>query len=127
MTLCCEILTIETSDCFLRSFCTIGQNGAFSTTEQIYKFLGVLFNYSSGNLAFTFLIAAGSSVSQPHKSIFIVFTSSIASSLKFCFCTSSISGSSSIDDTPKQRRNSSVVPNTMGCPIVSSLPSSFIN
>jgi len=34
MTLCCGILTIETSDCFFRSFCFIGQNGAFSTTEQ---------------------------------------------------------------------------------------------
>ena len=32
--LCCGILTIETSDCFLRSFCFTGQNGAFSTTEQ---------------------------------------------------------------------------------------------
>jgi len=71
--LCYGILTLETSDCFLRSFCTIGQNGAFSTTEQINKFLGVLFNYSSGNLAFTFLIAAGSSVSQPHKSEAISF------------------------------------------------------
>ena len=34
VTLCCGILTIETSDCFFRSFCFIGQNGAFSTTEQ---------------------------------------------------------------------------------------------
>ena len=34
VTLCCGILTIETSDCFFRSFCTIGQNGTFSTTEQ---------------------------------------------------------------------------------------------
>ena len=33
MTLCCGILTIETSDCFFRSFCFTGQNGAFSTTE----------------------------------------------------------------------------------------------
>ena len=32
--LCCGILTIETSDCFFRSFCFIGQNGTFSTTEQ---------------------------------------------------------------------------------------------
>jgi hypothetical protein len=34
VTLCCGILTIETSHSFLRSFCFIGQNGAFSTTEQ---------------------------------------------------------------------------------------------
>ncbi len=34
VTLCCGILTIETSDSFLRSFCFIGQNGTFSTTEQ---------------------------------------------------------------------------------------------
>ena len=34
VTLCCGILTIETSDCFFRSFCSFGQNGAFSTTEQ---------------------------------------------------------------------------------------------
>ena len=34
MTLCCGILTIETSHSFLRSFCFTGQNGAFSTTEQ---------------------------------------------------------------------------------------------
>ena len=34
VTLCCGILTIETSDCFFRSFCFIGQNGTFSTTEQ---------------------------------------------------------------------------------------------
>ena len=34
VTLCCGILTIETSDCFFRSFCFIGQNGAFSTMEQ---------------------------------------------------------------------------------------------
>ena len=33
MTLCCGILTIETSDCFFRSFCFTGQNGTFSTTE----------------------------------------------------------------------------------------------
>ena len=33
VTLCCGILTIETSDCFFRSFCFTGQNGAFSTTE----------------------------------------------------------------------------------------------
>lgn len=32
--LCCEILTMETSHLFLRSFCLIGQNGMFSTTEQ---------------------------------------------------------------------------------------------
>ena len=34
VTLCCGILTIETSHSFLRSFCFSGQNGAFSTTEQ---------------------------------------------------------------------------------------------
>ena len=64
MTLCCGILTIETSDCFLRSFCTIGQNGAFSTTEQINKFFrgsfqlffgqsGFHFSYSGGFVCFT--------------------------------------------------------------------------
>jgi len=34
VTLCCGILTIETLDCFFRSFCFFGQNGTFSTTEQ---------------------------------------------------------------------------------------------
>ena len=43
MTLCCGILTRETSDCFLRSFCFTKQNGTFSTTEQnSINFLGGL-------------------------------------------------------------------------------------
>ena len=59
VTLCCGILTIETPDCFFRSFCFTGQNGAFSTTEQNGgNFLGVLFDNSSGNPAANFSRAA---------------------------------------------------------------------
>ena len=50
VTLCCGILTIETSHSFLRSFCFIGQNGAFSTMEQnSTNFLGLLLVNPSGN------------------------------------------------------------------------------
>ena len=50
VTLCCGILTIETSHSFLRSFCFTGQNGAFSTTEQNrVNFSVVLLNNSSDN------------------------------------------------------------------------------
>ena len=56
VTLCCGILTIETSDYFLRSFCFTGQNGAFSTTEQNGEnFLVLLLNNSSSNPTATFL------------------------------------------------------------------------
>ena len=52
VTLCCGILTIETSDCFFRSFCFTGKNGAFSTTEQNgVNFLRVLLNNSPSNPA----------------------------------------------------------------------------
>ena len=40
--LCCGILTIETSHSLLRSFCFTGQNGTFSTTAQN----GILFRLS---------------------------------------------------------------------------------
>ena len=59
MTLCCGILTIETSDCFLRSFCTIGQNGAFSTTEQINKFFRGSFQLFFGQSGFHFSYSSG--------------------------------------------------------------------
>ena len=50
VTLCCGILTIETSHSFLRSFCFTGQNGAFSTTEQNRVNCSVvLLNNSPGN------------------------------------------------------------------------------
>src|SRR5699024_1750354 len=50
--------------------------------------------------------------------------SSSASALKSSICTGSMTGSSSEDSTPKVRRNSSVVPNRIGFPGASSLPSS---
>ena len=43
VTLCCGILTIETSHSFLRSFCSTGQNGAFSTREQNQTYKKFLF------------------------------------------------------------------------------------
>ena len=59
VTLCCGILTIETSHSFLRSFCFTGQNGAFSTTEQNgVNFLVLLLNNPSGNPTTAFSIAS---------------------------------------------------------------------
>ena len=63
------------------------------------NFLGVLFNYSSGNLAFTFLIAAGSYVSQPHKSEAIALFNTKSATVKNCRITTK---------TPKSRNSYSV-------------------
>ena len=66
VTLCCGILTIETSDCFFRSFCFIGQNGGFSTTEQNGEnSLVVLSNNSSSNPTTTFSTTASVRLTNP--------------------------------------------------------------
>ena len=43
MTLCCEILTLKTSDSFFRSFCFLRQNEALSATEQNQTYKNSLF------------------------------------------------------------------------------------